>query len=80
MTDTGSSKGRPSRVDTRMVLMAAAAILLLWFALANLHSVQINFWVTSTKAPLFAVIVLAAALGGFVAWLVRRRGGSREEK
>lgn len=66
--DTGSGR----RLDNRQIMTAVAAVLLIWFAIANWQSVPIHFWVTTTRAPVFLVIVVSAVLGGFMAWLARR--------
>ena len=73
MSDTRSPDKAPRRLDSRRILALIAAVLLAWFALANLQQVTIRFWVTSARAPLVLVVVVAAALGGFVEWLARRR-------
>jgi uncharacterized integral membrane protein len=72
MSDTRPREDTSRRIDKRHVLTATAAILLLWFVVSNWQSVRIHFWVTSTRAPLFIVIVLAAALGGAVGWFLNR--------
>jgi uncharacterized integral membrane protein len=48
-------------------------VLLLWFALGNLKSVTIDFWVKDTKAPLILVIAISGLLGALVSVLARRR-------
>jgi uncharacterized integral membrane protein len=64
------SRGRSPRVA--VVLGAVIAGLLIWFALANLQEVKIDFWIKTTKAPLIEVIVISGLLGGLVGGLVRR--------
>jgi uncharacterized integral membrane protein len=56
-----------------MVATGVVAVMLVWFALANLQDVQIHFWVASTRAPLIEVIVIAGVFGGAIGALVRRR-------
>jgi uncharacterized integral membrane protein len=63
----------PRRFDGRLVATVIATILLAWFAIANWQHVEIRFWVLTVHAPLTLVIAVAAALGGFVAWVARRR-------
>jgi uncharacterized integral membrane protein len=73
--DVGSSGSPPRdrKRDTRLVLLGVAAVLLVWFALANLNSVQIHFWVYSTKhTPLVVVIIISGLLGAGVALLATR--------
>lgn len=72
---------RDRKRDTWLVLTGVAAVLLIWFALANLNSVQIHFWVYSTHhTPLIVVIVISGLLGAAVALLAtrRRRQGGHE--
>jgi uncharacterized integral membrane protein len=71
---SSGSKPRDRKRDTRLVLMGVAAVLLVWFALANLNSVQIHFWVYSTKhTPLIVVIIISGLLGAALALLATRR-------
>ncbi len=51
----------------------AAAALLVWFALANLRDVRIDFWVFDRQAPLIVVIAISGLLGAAIAALVLRR-------
>lgn len=71
-----SGRGR----DVRLVVTGVAAVLLAWFALVNLQSVRIHFWLTSAHAPLILVIVISGALGALVpgvwALVTRRRRAS----
>lgn len=68
--------GRRAR-DVRLVVTGVVAVLLVWFAVANLQGVSIRFWLTSAKAPLIVVIVISVALGSLgtalVSKLSRRR-------
>ena len=77
MAKTPSSGTPMRRPDTRQILTVLAVALLVWFALGNWQSVEIHFWVTSSKAPLFIVILVAALLGGFVMWFARKRGSKK---
>lgn len=73
--DVGSSGSAPRdrKRDTRLVLLGVAAVLLVWFALANLNSVQIHFWVYTTKhTPLIVVIIISGLLGAALALLATR--------
>ena len=56
-----------------MVGVAVAAVLLAWFALANLRRVQIDFWVFNRQAPLILVIVISGLLGALITALIMRR-------
>jgi uncharacterized integral membrane protein len=73
------NEGVRRRHDLRMVLIGVAAVLLVWFALANLQDVPIHFWVTTTRAPLIVVIAIAGAFGAVIGALVaRRRSGPKD--
>jgi uncharacterized integral membrane protein len=63
---------RGRRRDSRVVVMGVAAVLLVWFALANLQTVKVNFWVFSAHARLITVIVISGILGAAIALLSRR--------
>jgi uncharacterized integral membrane protein len=67
------------RPDSRQVLIVVATALLVWFAVTNLQSVQIHFWLSSTKAPVVLVIAVSALLGGFVTRFAFRRRHPRDE-
>ena len=72
MTDENPSAPARRRLEPRTVGAVIAGLLLLWFAAANWQSVSIRFWISSERAPVVVVIVVAAALGGFVVWLAGR--------
>ena len=61
------------RREATLVGVAVAAILLAWFALANLRDVRIDFWVIHRQAPLILVIVISGLLGALIAALAMRR-------
>jgi uncharacterized integral membrane protein len=70
--EAGTTK--PSRrQDARLVAMGAAAVLLVWFALGNLGSVTIDFWVHDSHEPLILVILISGLLGALIATLALRR-------
>jgi uncharacterized integral membrane protein len=56
-----------------VVGVAVAVVLLVWFALANLSRVRIDFWVFHRGAPLIVVIVISGLLGALITALVMRR-------
>jgi uncharacterized integral membrane protein len=55
------------------VLTGVVAVLLVWFALANLQDVKIDFWIRTSEAPLIEVVLISGVLGGVVGGLLRRR-------
>jgi uncharacterized integral membrane protein len=69
-TDSESPPGRKGHV--RLIGLGVAAVLLVWFALANLGSVSIRFWISERRAPLILVIVIAGLLGALIAMLAQR--------
>lgn len=72
-------QARPARdvwQQVRLVLLVVVAALLVWFALANLQTVQVHFWVTTTHTSQITVIVISAIFGllvGLLLGLQRRR-------
>ena len=72
MTDEQQGTPARRRPAPRTIGAILAGVLLVWFAAANWQSVSIRFWISSARAPVVVVIVLAAALGGFVVWLAGR--------
>ncbi len=75
----GENKEVDRRHQVRLVGIAVAVILLVWFAVANLRDVQIDFWVFHRQAPLILVIVISGLLGALIALLVMRRKPKPEE-
>jgi uncharacterized integral membrane protein len=77
--DGAEEKGGRSTVA--LVGLAVAAIFLVWFALANLKSVKINFWIYDRSEPLILVILIAGLLGALIGALLMRhrtRGTSED--
>jgi uncharacterized integral membrane protein len=69
----GSGGGLDRRRQATLVGVAVAAILLVWFALANFRDVRIDFWVFNRQAPLIVVIVISGLLGALITALIMRR-------
>jgi uncharacterized integral membrane protein len=65
------------RRDLRLVIVGVAAVLLIWFAIANTESVEVHFWITHAKAPVIVVIAIACLLGFAVGMVVGRRRARR---
>jgi uncharacterized integral membrane protein len=73
-------KGLDRRRQWTFVGVGVAAVLLVWFALANLRDVQIDFWVDTRHAPLIVVIVISGLLGALITWLALRRRGKEPKE
>jgi uncharacterized integral membrane protein len=74
--DSSPGPARDRSRDMRLVATGVAAVLLVWFALANLQDVTIRFWVSSARAPLIVVIAISGVLGAFV-WALAARSRRR---
>jgi uncharacterized integral membrane protein len=77
--DEAEEKG--GRSTAALVGVAVAAIFFVWFALANLNKVKINFWIYDRSEPLILVILIAGLLGALIGALLMRhrtRGTSEE--
>ncbi len=59
--------------QVRLIGVVLAVVLLVWFALANLRRVRIDFWVFNRDAPLILVIVISGLLGALITYLALRR-------
>ena len=78
--DDGAEK-KGGRSTVAVVGLAVAAIFFVWFALANLNKVKINFWIYDRSEPLILVILIAGLLGALIGALLMRhrtRGTSEE--
>jgi uncharacterized integral membrane protein len=80
MSDKTPSTGGSRKLDNHQIFTLLAVVLLTWFAVSNWQSVEIHFWVTSAKAPLFIVILVAAVLGGVVVRLAARMRRPRKHR
>ena len=71
----GDKKSLDRRRQATLIGVAIAVILLVWFALANVRDVRIDFWVYNRQAPLILVIVISGLLGALITALAMRRRG-----
>ncbi len=76
---SSSERRRPDRRrDARLILLGVAAVLLVWFALANLQEVEIHFWVFTAHTSLITVVAITGVLGGLIGvQLVRHRRSTK---
>ena len=79
MADDDRTGGSPARFNGRQIATVVAALLLIWFAIANWQRVEIHFWVITVHAALTLVIAVSAVLGGFVVLATRRVRARRED-
>ncbi|HEY1652149.1 MAG TPA: LapA family protein [Acidimicrobiales bacterium] len=66
-------KGIDRRHQATVIGVGVAVVLLVWFAIANLRDVRIDFWVVNRQAPLILVIVISGLLGALITALIMRR-------
>jgi uncharacterized integral membrane protein len=71
-------KGLDRRHQATLIGVAIAVVLLVWFALANLRDVRIDFWFYNREAPLILVILISGLLGALITALVLRRRGRED--
>ncbi|HXB38183.1 MAG TPA: lipopolysaccharide assembly protein LapA domain-containing protein [Acidimicrobiales bacterium] len=71
-------KGLDRRHQATLIGVAIAVVLLVWFAVANLRDVRIDFWFYNRQAPLILVILISGLLGALITALVLRRRGREE--
>jgi uncharacterized integral membrane protein len=71
-------KGLDRRHQATLIGVAIAVVLLVWFALANLRDVRIDFWFYNRQAPLILVILISGLLGALITALVLRRRGRED--
>ena len=79
--DADVSEDGGGRSPVAMVGLAVAAIFFIWFAVANLNKVKINFWIYDKSEPLILVILIAGLLGALIGALLMRhrtRGTSED--
>jgi uncharacterized integral membrane protein len=62
--------------STKLIVLAAVAVLLLVFVLQNTDDAQIDFLLWDGAFPLWTMIVVAAVLGLIGGWVIGRIGGA----
>lgn len=73
-----STSGRGRRTEiagipTRVLAIGAIVVLAVWFLLANLNKVEIQFWVFTVTAPLWIALLATLLAGGALGWLLKGR-------
>ena len=77
---------RSSNPGWRTYVAGAVALLVLVFVIQNSQKVDVDFIFATTSTPLFFVIVISAALGALIGWLLphvrrdRRRERSERDR
>ena len=78
--DDGPRRGdwteRREGPSTKLIILAAVAILLIVFVFQNTDRAQIDFLFWSGMFPLWTMIVIAAALGLIAGWVLDRIGSA----
>ncbi|MBB4921860.1 LapA family protein [Kitasatospora kifunensis] len=69
----GDIAGIPTKLIVGVVLFALA----LWFLLANLNSVKIQFWVFTVTAPLWIALAATLLIGAVIGYLFKDRREGR---
>jgi uncharacterized integral membrane protein len=70
-------RGEIAGVPTRLIGGLAIAGLALWFLLANLNRVRIQFWVYTVTAPLWIALATTLVVGFVLGYLFKGRRDSR---
>ncbi|MFE9427337.1 LapA family protein [Kitasatospora sp. NPDC006697] len=70
-------KSEIAGIPTNVVVGVVAAALALWFLLANLERVRIQFWVFTVTAPLWIALAATLLIGAVLGWVMKGRRGSR---
>jgi len=56
-----------------------AAVLFVWFIIANSQEVEVTWWVFNTQTSLIVVILLSALLGAGITFFLMRRQNRRDQ-
>jgi uncharacterized integral membrane protein len=70
-------RGEIAGIPTNVVVGVVAAALALWFLLANLERVKIQFWVFTVTAPLWIALAATLLIGGVLGYLLKGRRDNR---
>lgn len=78
---TGASEAKRGReiagVPVRVIGIGILVVLAVWFLLANLDSVKIQFWIFSVTAPLWIVLLGTLIVGGIFGYALKGRRVNR---
>lgn len=59
------------KVNVKLIVLGVLAAVLVLFALLNTHEVGVDFIFNTWSAPMILVILIAAAIGFLIGYLVR---------
>ena len=80
---TNDDQRSPSRdgggTNPRMIAAIVAAVLFVWFIIANSQEVDVTWWVFDTQTSLIVVILLSALLGAGITFFLMRRHNRRDQ-
>jgi uncharacterized integral membrane protein len=62
-----------------MIAVIVAAVLFVWFIIANSQVVDVTWWVFDTQTSLIVVILLSALLGAGITFFLMRRHNRRDQ-
>ncbi len=67
------------KVNVKLIVLGALAAVLVLFALLNTHEVGVDFLFNTWSAPMILVILIAAAIGFALGFLVRGHFAGRQD-
>ena len=67
------------KVNVKLILLGLLAAILVLFALLNTHEVGVDFVFNTWSAPMIVVILIAAAFGFAIGFLVRSHLAKRSD-
>jgi uncharacterized integral membrane protein len=67
------------KVNVKLILLGVLAAVLVLFALLNTHEVGVDFVFNTWSAPMIVVILIAAAFGFAIGFLVRSHLAKRSD-
>ncbi|MBB4950566.1 putative integral membrane protein [Kitasatospora gansuensis] len=69
----GGKRSEIAGIPTRVIAIGVLVVLAVWFLLANLDKVKIQFWVFTVTAPLWIALLATLLAGGALGWLLKGR-------
>ncbi|MFJ9521670.1 lipopolysaccharide assembly protein LapA domain-containing protein [Kitasatospora sp. NPDC101801] len=69
----GGKRSEIAGIPTRAIAIGAIVVLAVWFLLANLNKVKIQFWVFTVSAPLWIALLATLLAGAALGWLLKGR-------